>query len=188
MSKLLQRGFYVSRRKQNAGQQDTLMTSAQNCYLALCWTRAPDTMKYLLSCTAAYMMLFLSACGSSSGGSTCFSITPDETYIISGTAMTQAFSPDSKTYTVRNTCSADADLSVEEDVRWLDIEIAAFGADEFGTVPASGSVAVVIEVRYGSDLPDRLDQLPAGAYQTPVDFVDETNGGSTSRSVNLTVN
>lgn len=144
--------------------------------------------KRLIIPVVASTILLLSACDSNNEGSSCFEVTPNESYNISGAQGTTTFTPASKAYTVRNNCSDSAELSVEEDVRWLDVDIAAFGDNEFGTVQASSSVIVIVEVRYGSDLPDRLDQLPGGTYQTPVEFIDDTNDGSTSRSVNLTVN
>ena len=103
--------------------------------------------------------------------------------------MTTTFTPDAKTYAVRNKCSEDVRLSVEEDVRWLDVEIDAFGGeDEFGTLSANSSVDVVIEVRYGDDNPQRLDQLASGTYTAELHFDDDTNDKRVVRSVDLTVN
>lgn len=104
--------------------------------------------------------------------------------------MTMDFTPAAKTFTVRNTCDIDVMLSVEEDVRWLDVEIDAFGGGdlEAGMLSAAGSVEVVIEVRYGSDNIQRLDQLEAGSYSAELRFVDETNTTQVDRLVTATVN
>lgn len=139
---------------------------------------------------AALGILFLVSCGTNAtSGGTCLAVTPDEPYVLSGTAMTTAFAPNAKTYVVRNTCSEDVRLSVEEDVRWLDVEIDAFGGvDEFGILSAGTSIDVVIEVRYGDDNPQRLDQLAPGTYEAELRFDDDTNDKRVVRSVDLTVN
>lgn len=132
--------------------------------------------------------LLLVSCDSSSDED-CLSVTPNDDYILSGAAFSMNFAPASKTYTVRNTCGSDITLSVEEEVRWLDVEIDAFGGGgaESGPLAAGGSVSVAIEVRYGADNPERLDQLAAGSYTAELRFVDETNDGLAVRSVELTV-
>lgn len=133
--------------------------------------------------------LLLVSCGSNTSDKLCLTVTPNEAYRLSGTSMTTNFVPAAKTYTVRNSCSQDVQLSVEEEVRWLDVEIDAFGGvDEFGILSANASIDVVIEVRYGSDNPQRLNQLEAGSYQAELRFDDDTNGERVVRSVNLTVN
>lgn len=138
---------------------------------------------------AAFGTLVLAGCNPGAPpGDACLVVAPNEPYALSGTAMTMDFTPDAKTYTVRNSCDEDVTLSVEEDVRWLDVEIAAFGTAESGVLEAGSSVDVVVEVRYGNDNPQRLDQLAPGSYQADLRFVDDTNDGSVARSVELTVN
>lgn len=146
-------------------------------------------MSRILSFLAISCMLLLIGCDSSDDIS-CLTVTPVEDYILSGTSFTTDFSPASKTYTVTNTCDDDVLLSVQEDVRWLDVEIAAFGGggNEAGMLDPDTSVEVVIEVRYGTDNPERLDQLESGTYEAEIDFSDESNTNSVIRDVNLTVN
>ena len=81
-------------------------------------------------------------------------------------------------------------LSVEEDVRWLDVEIEAFGGGgmESGTPNGNTSIDVDIEVRYGTDNPQRLNQLEADTYQAQLRFKDETNNTQITRLVDLVVN
>ena len=133
--------------------------------------------------------LLLFSCDSNSDED-CLTVTPNENYVLSGTAQTTDFTPATKTYTVSNTCDSDVMLSVEEDVRWLDVDIPAFGGggNEAGTLNADTSIEVTVEVRYGSDNPERLDQLAAGTYQADLRFLDTTNNGAIIRSVDLTVN
>lgn len=124
----------------------------------------------------------------SGDAASCLSVTPDESYVLAGAAQSTAFVPDSKTYTVRNTCSSEVDLVVEEDERWLDVEIAAFGGvAESGPLAGGASLAVVLEVRYGTDTPERLNQLAPGAYQAEIRFEDTTNDTRVVRDVELTV-
>ncbi|MFK7847692.1 MAG: hypothetical protein AB8G77_20535, partial [Rhodothermales bacterium] len=146
-------------------------------------TSAPMTMRFI----SFLVILLLVSCDSNSDES-CLTVTPDETYTLSGTAMTTDFTPAVKTYAVRNTCTLDVMLSVEEDVRWLDVEIDAFGDNEAGTLSAGVSIDVDIEVRYGSDNIQRLDQLEAGSYSAELRFVDETNTTQVDRLVTATVN
>lgn len=138
---------------------------------------------------AAFGALVLAGCNpGTTPGDACLEVTPNERYALSGTATTMDFTPNAKTYAVRNSCDEDVALSVEEDVRWLDVEIAAFGTAESGVLAAGSSVDVVVEVRYGNDNPQRLDQLAPGSYRADLRFVDDTNDGSVVRSVELTVN
>lgn len=132
--------------------------------------------------------LFLIGCDMSDDDANCLTVTPNESFVISGTAATTNFTPASKTYVLRNTCDMDVTVSVEEDVRWLDVEIDAFEPEEFGVVNASTSINVEIEVRYGSDNPERLDQLAAGTYTADLRFVGESDAGRVDRTVQLTVN
>ena len=134
-------------------------------------------------------VLFFASCDSSSDES-CLTVTPSENYVLSGTAMTTNFTPASKTYTVSNTCGTDIMLAVVEEVRWLDVEIDAFGGggNESGTLSADTSIDVVIEVRYGTDNAERLDQLDPGSYNADLRFEDDTNNEDVSLMVNLTVN
>lgn len=134
---------------------------------------------------AAFVLLV--GCDSASDED-CLEVTPDEAYVLSGTAMTTNFAPASKRYTVRNSCSSDVDLSVEEDARWLDVDIAGAGGAESGVLRGGGSINVDVGVVYGSDNPERLDQLAAGSYTAELRFVDETNDSEVVRSVQLTVN
>ena len=140
-------------------------------------------------CLTLLCALTLFGCDSNNGDS-CLTVTPNEDYFIAGTAATTTFSPASKTYTVSNMCDEEVLLSVEEDVRWLDVDIEAFGggSNEAGLLNPGTSVDVLIEVRYGTDNPERLDQLPAGLYEADVNFEDESNRSSVTRKVNLTVN
>ena len=141
-----------------------------------------------LSLFTLLSILILTGCDSNSDES-CLTVTPDDRYTISGTAQTTTFTPETKTYSVRNTCTEDVMLSVEEDVRWLDVEIPAFGEiDESGMLGAGTSIDVDIEVRYGSDNAERLNQLAAGTYGTDLRFEDDTNGDTVTRLVELTVN
>ena len=117
----------------------------------------------------------------------CLEVTPGDAYVLSGTAMTTNFAPASKTYTVRNTCSDSVDLSIEEDERWLDVDIVGFSS-ESGELSGGGTISVELGVVYGMDNPERLDQLEAGSYASDVRFVDESNDKEIVRSVQLTVN
>lgn len=120
--------------------------------------------------------------------SSCLIVSPDESFVLSGTAMSTSFTPESRSYSVRNTCREQVELSVEEDVRWLDVEIAAFGGvDEFGPLAAGESVSVDIEIRYGLDDAERLDQLSPGEYEVEIRFVDDTNETEVIRGVELMV-
>ncbi len=138
---------------------------------------------------AGLLTTMLIGCDSNSDEA-CLEVTPTEAYVLAGTAMSTSFSPDAKVYQVRNSCGEDIVLSVEEDVRWLDVEIDAFagGTEESGALAAGARIDVRVEVRYGSDTPERLDQLDAGSYEAELRFVDETNGAHITRSVDLTVN
>jgi len=123
-----------------------------------------------------------------SSGNSCLAVTPDEAYAVSGAARSQSFTPVAKTYAVRNTCSEDVMLVVTEDKRWLDVEIAAFGGvDESGLLRAGTSIDVDIELRYGSDDPNRLNQLAPGSYSASIHFDDDTNDTRVTRSVELVV-
>lgn len=134
---------------------------------------------------AAFVLLV--GCDSASDED-CLEVTPDEAFVLSGTAMTMNFAPATKTYTVRNSCDSDVDLSIEEGERWLDVNIAGAGGAESGVLSGGGSINVSVEVVYGSDSPERLDQLAEGSYDSEVHFVDETNDSEVVRSVQLTVN
>ncbi len=120
----------------------------------------------------------------------CLMVSPQEDFSISGRSMTMNFTPESKTYAVTNSCSEDIVLSVEEEVRWLDVDIAAFGGggNERGSLIAGTTIDVVVEVRYGSDDPERLNQLAAGNYRADLRFDDVTNDNRILRSVDVTVN
>ncbi|MBX2819895.1 MAG: hypothetical protein KTR29_09455 [Rhodothermaceae bacterium] len=133
--------------------------------------------------------LLIFSCDSNSDED-CLTVTPNENYALSGTAQMADFTPATKTYTVSNTCDSDVMLSVEEDVRWLDVDIPAFGGggNEAGTLNADSSIEVTVEIRYGSDNPERLDQLAAGMYEADLEFIDESNNATIVRVVNLTVN
>ena len=144
---------------------------------------------FSISLLAALSVLILVGCDSASDES-CLNVTPNESYALSGTAMTMDFSPDAKTYTVRNTCDTGVMLSVVEDVRWLDVEIETFGGggNESGMLNTDTSISVVIEVRYGSDNLQRLDQLTPGTYVAELRFEDNTNNTQIVYSVDLTIN
>ncbi len=139
---------------------------------------------------SALALVLLARCDGGEDGALCITVSPEEGYALSGTAGTSSFAPASMTYTVQNICSEDIELSVEENVRWLDVDIAAFGggSSESGTVTAGQSISVIIEVRYGTDDPERLNLLAEGAYSTDVTFEDDTNDDRVTREVNLTVN
>ena len=143
-------------------------------------------------CTALATLSVVAFAGCDSDGSSgdlCLAVTPNETYTVSGEAMSLTFTPAAKTYAVRNTCSEEVMLVVSEDKRWLDVEIAAFGGvDESGAIAAGASIDVDIELRYGSDDPDRLNQLAPGSYSASIHFDDDTNDTRVTRSVELTVN
>ena len=136
---------------------------------------------------AIVAVVTFAACDSGGSGELCLSVTPNESYTLSGAATTMNFAPATKTYTVQNTCGSQLTLSVEEDVRWLDVEIDAFGSSESGSLGAGASIDVDVEVVYGDDNSERLDQLAAGSYSAEIRFEDDTNGSSVTRSVNLTV-
>ena len=147
-------------------------------------------MNIRLSCFLVFLsMFFLSSCDSNTSNESCLTVTPNESYTIAGSALSQDFTPAVKTYTVRNTCDTDVMISVEEDVRWLDVDIDAFGGggNEAGLLASGITIDVDVEVRYGSDNPQRLDQLDPGMYETELSFIDETNNAQTIRPVNLTV-
>lgn len=132
-------------------------------------------------------LLFVS-CDTNNDEDSCLTVTPDENYELSGETMTTAFTPASKTYTVSNTCSEDVLFSVEENVRWLDVEIEAFGGvDESGTLEAGATINVDIEVRYGGDDIQRLNQLPPGIYRTELRFNDDGNDTRITHIADLTV-
>lgn len=114
-------------------------------------------------------------------------VEPGDDFLIEGNAHTRGFAPESKSYMVTNDCDAAVEIAVDDDVRWLDVEIDAFGDEEAGTIGAGASVEVVIEVRYGADNPERLDQLPAGQYEGQVLFEDESNSTSVIRTAAVTV-
>lgn len=129
--------------------------------------------------------LALSCSGSADEG--CLVVDPSDTFLIEGNAHTTDFAPDSKAYVVINDCDAAVEIAVDDDVRWLDVEIEAFGDEEGGTLGAGASVEVVIEVRYGADNPTRLDQLAAGAYDAQIIFEDKTNSTAVIRTADVTV-
>lgn len=158
------------------------LPSATDMYLS---KRTSRSCSYLV--LAVTFTLFV-GCDSGGESNNCLTVTPDESYTLAGTAMTTSFAPNSKTYVVRNNCDTSVMLSVEEDVRWLDVEIDAFGTAESGVLTASASVEVRVEVRYGSDNPERLDQLSPGSYTAVLRFVGESDSGLVDRTVQLTVN
>lgn len=140
-----------------------------------------------LSLLLILSVLTLAACSSDNNSDgDCLSVTPNEDYVLSGTATLTDFVPASKTYTVRNNCDEDIALSIDEDVRWLDVEIAGSGSEQ-GVLVAGGTITVAIEVRYGTDNPQRLDQLDPGSYDAEILFEDESNDETVTRDVDLTV-
>lgn len=135
-----------------------------------------------------FCMLLLVGCDSNESEDSCLTVTPDENFELSGETMTTNFTPEVKTYSVTNTCSEDILFSAEENVRWLDVEIEAFGGvEESGTLAAGATLAVDIEVRYGSDDPSRLNQLAPGNYRTELRFNDEANDTRVTLLANLVV-
>jgi len=129
--------------------------------------------------------LALGCSGSADEG--CLSIDPSEAFVIEGSVHSIDFAPESKSYTVTNDCDTAVEIDIDDNVRWLDVEIEAFGDEEGGTVAADDTVEVVIEVRYGTDDPSRLDQLAAGKYDGEIIFEDETNSTTVIRTADLTV-
>ncbi len=141
-----------------------------------------------LSFITLFCMLLLVGCDSNESPDSCLTVTPDENYELSGETMTTNFTPASKTYTVSNTCSEDILFSVEENARWLDVEIDAFGGvAESGTLAAGSTIEVDIEVRYGTDDISRLNQLPPGNFRTELRFNDEANDTRISLIADLVV-
>lgn len=149
-------------------------------------TGPSNPLGYYLTIFTAFSSLALFGCDSNNTNN-CLSVSPNEAYTITGNAGTMNFAPASKTFTVRNICDYDIILAVDEDERWLDVEIDAYDPAERGPLAASATVSVRIEVRYGSDNPERLDQLSAGDYDTDIRFIGESDNGELFRQVDLTV-
>ncbi len=138
----------------------------------------------LLCCT----VLLLSSCDSNNSEDSCLNVAPDENYVLSGVTMTTNFTPEVKSYMVQNTCAEDILFAVDENVRWLDVEIDEFGGvEESGTLAAGATIQVDIEVRYGSDDPARLNQLAPGIYRTEIRFNDTGNDTRVTQVADLTV-
>lgn len=145
------------------------------------------TSSFRLSLLLTALTVFLTASCDSNAEDSCLTVTPDEAYTLSGTAQTTNFLPATKTYTVRNTCDSNLMLSVEEEVRWLDVEIDSYGDAEAGPLAAGANLEVRIEVRYGTDNSERLDQLAPGTYGADLRFRDTSNNTEVVQAVNLTV-
>lgn len=138
---------------------------------------------------AAFIFVF-AGCDSDGNGDLCITVTPASDYNLTGTAGSTNFAPASMSYQVTNNCSGSIELAVDEAVRWLDVDIAAFGggSNESGMVTAGQTIEVVIEPVYGADNPERLDQLAAGNYGADIDFEDRTSDSGVTREASATVN
>lgn len=137
-----------------------------------------------------FAILILAGCDSDGNGDICITVTPATDYNLTGTAGSTDFTPASMSYQVTNNCSGSIELAVDEAVRWLDVDIAAFGggSNESGMVTAGQTIEVVIEPVYGADNPERLDQLAPGSYGADVDFNDNTSDSGVTRGVSAAVN
>jgi hypothetical protein len=86
------------------------------------------------------------------------------------------FTPESKTYTVKNNAEYPIDYSVNKAATWIDLD------NTGGTIPAGGTADVVVSINSSANY------LPNGYYEDVIDFVNETNhDGDTSRLVSLEV-
>jgi len=86
------------------------------------------------------------------------------------------FTPESKTYVVKNNAEFPIEFSVVESVSWLELDVTG------GVVPVGGTADVIASIS------DAAATLPNGHYEAPIEFINETtHDGDCSRTAILDV-